>query len=143
MPKSRMSRSFKARKGCSTNYALLDRQRNFPKLTCKKNLPVPDVAKKDVEETKVFENTEKNYILKANETVCGFYRTELTSFDTPNNDTLYLVTGALTGAILLTEAEIREYFDLTPMEKDNYAFKDIPYKYTGMKLEYTPESSEN
>lgn len=47
MPKSRMARNFKARKGISRNYTLLARQKEFPKLTCKKNLPTPDTKDND------------------------------------------------------------------------------------------------
>ena len=42
MPKSHMARKFKTRKNSSINYTLLARQKEFPKLTCKKNLPTPD-----------------------------------------------------------------------------------------------------
>ena len=128
MPKSRMARNFKARKGISRNYTLLARQKEFPKLTCKKNLPTPD--------TKDSDNPNNiKYILKENDTQCAIFSTELKSRDN-HKDPLYLIVGALTGALLLTDKEIEEYFDLTPMIDKKLTLKDAPYKNTGVKIEY-------
>ena len=83
MPKSRMARNFKARKGASLNYTLLARQKEFPKLTCKKNLPTPD--------TKDSDNPNNiKYILKENDTQCAIFSTELKSQDN-HKDPLYLI----------------------------------------------------
>ena len=47
-----------------------------------------------------------------------------------------MIVGALTGALLLTDKEIKEYFDLTPMIDKKLTLKDAPYKNTGVKIEY-------
>ena len=131
MPKSRMARSFKARKGISRNYELLARQKEFPLLTCKKDLPTP--------ETKEEDNPDNvRFILKANDTKCEIYSTEMTSLD-ERKDPLFLVKGALTGALLLTDIEIEEYFDLTPMLDKKLTLKDAPYKNTGFQVEQQTE----
>ena len=65
-----MARNFKARKGISRNYTLLARQKEFPKLTCKKNLPTPDTKDSD-------NPNDVKYILKENDTQCAIFSTEL------------------------------------------------------------------
>lgn len=133
MPKSRMARNFKARKGISLNYTLLARQKEFPKLTCKKDLPTPDTKEED-------NPNNVKFILKANDTKCEIYSTEMTSLD-ERKDPLFLVKGALTGALLLTSIEIEEYFDLTPMINKKLTLKDAPYKNTGFKIEQETNDS--
>lgn len=133
MPKSRMARNFKARKGASLNYTLLARQKEFPKLTCKKDLPTPDTKEED-------NPNNVKFILKANDTKCEIYSTEMTSLD-ERKDPLFLVKGALTGALLLTSIEIEEYFDLTPMINKKLTLKDAPYKNTGFKVEQETNDS--
>lgn len=133
MPKSRMARNFKARKGISRNYTLLARQKEFPKLTCKKDLPTPDTKEED-------NPNNVKFILKANDTKCEIYSTEMTSLD-ERKDPLFLVKGALTGALLLTSIEIEEYFDLTPMINKKLTLKDAPYKNTGFKIEQETNDS--
>ena len=128
MPKSHMARKFKTRKNSSINYTLLARQKEFPKLTCKKKLPT-------VGSNVGYNPNNVKYILKENDTQCAIFSTELQSQDN-HKDPLYLIVGALTGALLLTDKEIEEYFDLTPMIDKKLALKDAPYKNTGVKIEY-------
>lgn len=127
MPKSYMAKRFKSRKGISRNYELLARQKNFPLLTCKKDLPTP--------ETKEEDNPENiKYILKANETQCQILSTEIKSMD-EKKESLYLIKGGLTGSLFLTVNEIEEYFDLTPMTEKGLTLKDAPYRNTGIKID--------
>lgn len=127
MPKSYMAKRFKSRKGISRNYELLARQKNFPLLTCKKDLPTP--------ETKEEDNPENiKYILKANETQCQILSTEIKSMD-EKKESLYLIKGGLTGSLFLTVNEIEEYFDLTPMTEKGLTLKDAPYRNTEIKID--------
>lgn len=127
MPKSRIAKHFKARKGISRNYELLARQKEFPLLTCKKDLPTP--------ETKEEDNPDNvKYILKANETQCQILSTEVKSME-ERKENLYLIKGGLTGSLFLTASEIEEYFDLTPVAEKGLTLKDAPYRNTGIKID--------
>lgn len=93
----------------------LKKQNHFPELECIKSLYPPKVKAEDNLEP---QEAQEPYFSPKDKT--KIYKVQFL------NDTLYHVTSPKAGMLLLTEAEVNEFFDVSILSEQNLKLSDAP-----------------